>query len=57
MERFLRLTQYCQKMTVNKAQAHTEKGSETKFHSIWSNGLEVKTIYAYLVNHAFERSR
>ena len=48
---------YCRKMTVNKALAHTEIGSETKFHSIWSNGSEVMTIYAYLVNHTCERSR
>ena len=44
-------------MTVNKALAHTEIDSEAKFQSIWSNGLEVIAIYAYLVNHTGEPSR
>ena len=41
----------------NKALAHTEIGSETKFHSIWTNGVEVTAVYVYLVNHTCERSR
>ena len=48
---------FYRKTTENNALAHTEIGSETKFHSISTNGVEVTALYVYLVNHTCERSR